>query len=267
VFVATPPDSHLDLTLRALEAGKDVIVEKPAFPRAAHVATVEAAAARAGRRVLVAENFAYLPLAAALRSIVGSGELGDVLFVQLNAIKRQRHHDWRDHPDIAGGGALYEGGVHWIDLLANLGLTVASVAGFHPREGGELERSMLVVVRYAEGAVGTLHHSWAVPVRLRGLRTSRVYGTGGSALFESNGLFVVVAGRRARLLLPGLRDLRGYGAMFADFFDGLATGREPRMTLERARRDLELVEAAYRSAGLSPPLSASAPAPAAGRGS
>src|SRR5688572_30524174 len=67
VLVATPPDSHLDLTLSAIEHGKNVIVEKPAFPRAADFALVRSAEAQSGRRVLVAENYCYKPLARVLR--------------------------------------------------------------------------------------------------------------------------------------------------------------------------------------------------------
>jgi predicted dehydrogenase len=80
---------------------------------------------------------------------------------------------------------------------------------------------------------------------MRGLRLSRIHGTAGSIVFESNGLFVLVCGRRRRLVLPDLRDVGGYGAMFRDFFEALATGRPAVMTLERARRDHELVAAAY----------------------
>jgi UDP-N-acetylglucosamine 3-dehydrogenase len=254
VMVATPPDSHLELTLSALEHGKNAIVEKPAFLRSADFAAVRAAEARAGRRVLVAENYCYKPLARVLRQLVVSGALGEVRFLQLVAVKQQRVHGWRNDPGLAGGGALFEGGVHWIDLLANVGLHVESVQGFRPGDWEGPERSMLVVAQYEEGGVGTLYHSWDVPSPMRGLRLSRLYGTRGSAVFESNGLFVVVRGGRSRLLFPGLRDISGYQGMFRDFIDVLRTGQEPVMTLARAQQGLELVEAAYRSAARNPTL-------------
>jgi predicted dehydrogenase len=103
----------------------------------------------------------------------------------------------------------------------------------------------VVILEYEGGAVGTLLHSWEIPSPLRGLRVSRIYGTAGSVAFESNGLFVAVYGRRKRLLVPGLRDISGHRAMFADFLTALSTGREPLMTLARARRDMELLEAAH----------------------
>jgi predicted dehydrogenase len=98
-----------------------------------------------------------------------------------------------------------------------------------------------VVIDYAGGAVGTLLHSWETPSPLRGLQLSRIRGTAGSIVFESNGLFVFVEGQIRRLILPGLADLAGYRAMFRDFFRALAGGPEPLMTLDRARRDVEIV--------------------------
>jgi predicted dehydrogenase len=65
--------------------------------------------------------------------------------------------------------------------------------------------------------------------------------------FESNGLFALVRTRGVRLVLPELGDIAGYRSMFADFIACLREDREPRMTLAHARRDLELVEAAYQS--------------------
>ena len=244
-FVATPPSSHLELTLRALRSGKHVIVEKPAFLRAADFDQVEAVQAETGRRVLVAENYCYKPLAACLRSIVASGEIGDVRFVHVNALKKQECAGWRNDPGETGGGALFEGGIHWIDLIANLGPKVRSSRGFRCGDRQGLDRSMVVVLDYEGGGVGTLFHSWEIGSPLRGLRVSRIYGTAGSVAFESNGILVAVHGRKDRLLVPGLRDIAGHRAMFRDFLAVLATGREPLMTLARARQDLELVESAY----------------------
>jgi predicted dehydrogenase len=114
--------------------------------------------------------------------------------------------------------------VHWVDLLANVGLEVASVQGYRPGPAQSLERSMLVVVRYTNGGVGTLIHSWEVPSPLQGVRISRVYGTEGAAAFESNGIFLQVTGKRRRLSFPGFRDITGNSAMWTDFLDVIRTG-------------------------------------------
>lgn len=248
VLVLTPPHRHLELTVAALEAGKDVIVEKPAYPASADFATVREAMDATGGRVLVAENYHYKPLRETLARLLREGAVGRPLFLHVDAVKRQVTDDWRDDPEVAGGGALMEGGIHWLSLMADLGMEVEAVEGHRPAPDGGIERSMLVVLRYRGGAVGTLSYSWEVPSPLKGLRLSHLYGRDGALTFETNGLFVFQRGRRLRLRFPGLRDISGYRAMFRDLVDALRTGRQPRMTLEKAERDVRLVEEAYRTA-------------------
>jgi predicted dehydrogenase len=244
-LVATPPATHRELVLAALRAGKHVIVEKPAFLEARDFDAVERAQEEAGGgRVFVAENYAYKPLARTLRALLAAGAVGELRFVQINALKHQSALGWRASPETAGGGALFEGGIHWIDLIAHLGPRVLRARTVRAGARGGPERSSLLVLEYEGGAVGTLAHSWEIDARLRGLQLSRIAGTRGSIVFESNGLFVVVSGpARPRFVVPGVRDIGGYEAMFQDFLCAIHTGREPLMTLARARRDHELARA------------------------
>ncbi|HEX3659675.1 MAG TPA: Gfo/Idh/MocA family oxidoreductase [Pirellulales bacterium] len=247
VVIATPPNSHLELALAALAAGKHCVIEKPPLVRAADFDTVLAAKERAGRRVLVAENYFYKPLAVCLREVLASGTLGEVRILSINALKAQKASGWRGDPATSGGGALFEGGIHWVDFMANLGLEVSGVQGFRPgadRTGPD--RSMLVVFTYATGAVGTLYYSWETPGLLKGLRLSAIYGSRRTATFESNGLFLAVPGWPPRLY-GASRDIAGYAAMWRDFVPALAENREPAFSFDRARRDLLLTEAIYAS--------------------
>ena len=247
VLVATPPAYHLDLTLQAMRAGKHVIVEKPPFLRAADFEAIHRAQAETNSRVFIAENYFYKPLAFKLREIISAGSIGEVLFVHVNVLKQQRTGDWRDDLAVSGGGALFEGGIHWINFIANLGLTVKSIRGSRPGAQEGPDKSMLVAIEYTEGAVGTLYYSWEVPSTFKGLRISRIFGREGSITFESNGLFILVNGVRKRLIIPKLTDIAGYKAMFRDFIGALQEGREPQMTLDLAQTDLALIETIYQS--------------------
>ena len=252
-LIATPPAEHFRLVLESLLGGKHALVEKPAFRDTAEADLIIAAAKDTGRLVLVLENYGYKPVTRVLRTLIGAGEVGDVRHVRLNALKWQDQWGWRGDAELCGGGALFEGGIHWLHLLATLGPEVDSVEGFAPPVRDGAERSMLVVARYRNGAIGTLHHAWDAPVQWRGLALSHVIGSRGTITFESNGLVVGVRGVSGRrVILPGLRDIRGFRAMFADFIEAIRTGRPPTVTLERARADLALVEQAYRTAGLCP---------------
>jgi predicted dehydrogenase len=264
VIVGLPPALHLEWTLRALAAGKHAIVEKPPFLQSCEFEAVESAARRAGRQVLVAENYFYKPLTGVLRGAIARGDLGRVLFIQLNALKHQSTGNWRDDVRLAGGGALFEGGIHWVSLLANIGMTPVRVSAVFPDASADrraasvsrghdagsarhVERSALVTLEYAEGAVATLAYSWDLPGRVNGVRMSRAYGTAGMLRFETNGVFVAQSGRKRRLTVPGLRDLAGYRGMMRDFVAAIEENRPPKYDLALARRDLQLVEQAYAS--------------------
>jgi predicted dehydrogenase len=244
--ITTPPDAHKELALRALAAGKHVVIEKPPVASTSELDQIAAAARDAGKQVFVAENYFYKPSLRRVRRLIADGAIGDVLFVHTNAIKRQGDGDWR-----AAHGALLEGGIHWIDFMANLGLRVREVRGFRPGEpathAARPDRSMMIAFEYAEGAVGMLSYSWEVPSTARGLRLSKIYGKAGTITFESNGLWTLCHGKKLRFYV-GLRDLAGYRAMWADFVRAWKDGTPAAMTLAHARRDLELVEQAYATA-------------------
>lgn len=258
VFVATPPHSHLELTLAAVRAGKHVIVEKPPFLHAGDFDLVASESEKAGVQVMVAENYFYKPLLRRLRQIITSGVAGEIKFMVFNATKTQKTGDWRDEAQIAGGGALFEGGIHWVNFISNLGLKIRSVTGFRPHRRSDtfstsvtsvkaLERSFQVVAEYEEGPIGTLLYSWEIDTLFKGLRLSRIYGTEGSVTFESNGVFIFVRGKKWRfMLLPGLADIGGSKGMFSDFFEALRSGREPAFNLALAKRDVSLIETAYK---------------------
>ena len=255
VVVAVPPRFHLDLTLQALEAGKHVLVEKPAYPRMADYRTALAARDRAGRVVLVGENDHYKPLARCLRRLLAEDVIGEMVFAHFTTIakKLKTAGDWRNDEDVAGGDAFFEEGIHWLHLAGSLGPAITMVHGYRPsvsRDGPDTRvKSMMVAFRYENEAVGSLYYSREIPSLLRGLRLSKLYGRQGIITFESNGLFVLVRGRGVpRVIFPGFRDIRGYRAMYADFLRAIRTGGVPEMSLERAMDDQRLMDQIYASA-------------------
>jgi predicted dehydrogenase len=175
------------------------------------------------------------------------------------ARKLKTADDWRNDETLAGGDAFFEEGIHWLHLAGSLGPEIVSAQGYRPapsREGADSRaKSMMAAFRYDNGAVGSLFYSREVPSLLRGLRLSKLYGRGGVITFESNGLFVVVrGGGPPRLLLPGVRDIRGYQAMYRDFVSAIRTGAPVAMSLERAMADHRLMDQIYATVEQHHPL-------------
>lgn len=272
VVVAVPTRFHRELALQALERGKHVLVEKPAFPRLEDYEVVIEARDRAGRVVIIGENDHYKPLCVKLRHLLADGAIGEMVFGHFVTIMRKPKDadDWRNDEEMAGGDAFFEEGIHWLHIAGSLGPEIVTIHGYRPppAQGGPLEgdarrKSMLVSFQYDNGAAGALYYSREVPSLLRGLRVSKLFGRDGIITFESNGGFLLRRGKGLpRLSFPGFRDIRGYRAMYRDFAGAIREGRQPSMSLERARQDHCLMEAAYASAA----RSADAVADAAGAG-
>jgi predicted dehydrogenase len=252
VVVAVPPRFHLELTRRALEAGKHVLVEKPAFVSLDDYNTVVAARDRMHRVVLVGENDHYKPLAVRLRRLLADGIIGDMIFAQFTTIaeRLKTADDWRNDEALAGGDAFFEEGIHWLHIAGSLGPKITAIRGYRPSvplEGPDRRsKSMMVAFRYDNNAVGALYYSREIPSLLRGIRLSKLFGRKGIITFESNGLFIIARGNGLpKLILPGFRDLRGYQAMYRDFLSAIREGRPPEMSLERAIEDQRLMDQVY----------------------
>ena len=252
IVIAVPPRFHLDLALQALGAGKHVLVEKPAFLTLADYETVRAARDRTGRVVLVGENDHYKPLAVTLRRLIAEGTLGDMVFAHFTTLvhRLKSADDWRNDESMAGGDAFFEEGIHWLHLAGSLGPRIVRAHGFRPPPStsgpDRRAKSLMVAFEYDNGAAGALYYSREVPSLLRGLRLSKLFGRDGIITFESNGAFVLARGRGVpRLLFPGIRDIRGYQAMYRDFAAAIRTSRAPEMSLERAIEDQRLMDQIY----------------------
>ena len=125
VYVATPPDSHPEYTLRAAAAGKPVYVEKPMARTAAEGEEMVRACRGAGVPLFVAYYRRRLPLHLKVGELLGQGAVGDVRTVGIRLFKPpgagdrpQGTRPWRLDPAVAGeGGHFHDLGCHQLDLL------------------------------------------------------------------------------------------------------------------------------------------------------
>ncbi len=251
VVVAVPPKWHLELTLAAIEVGKHVLVEKPAFFEAADYARAGEARDKHGVSVLVGENDHYKPLALKLRQLLADRVIGDLVLASFTTIAERSKpgDDWRNDEALAGGDAFFEEGIHWLHLAGSLGPRIVRISAHRPAPAPGTAgfdcrgRSQLVAFDYDNGAVGALFYSREVPALMRGLQVSKLYGRRGVIAFESNGGAIIVHTRGVpRVVHPGWRDIRGYRAMYVDFAAAIRAGRQPEMSLERAADDHRLME-------------------------
>ncbi len=120
VVVSTPPSTHAELTLRALAAGKHVVVEKPLCLTTAEADRLIAAATAAQRTLTVYQSRRWDPDFLAIRRVVAEGRLGD-LFHAETFVGGFGHpcSYWHSHQAVSGG-VVYDWGSHYIDWLLEL---------------------------------------------------------------------------------------------------------------------------------------------------
>lgn len=119
VVVATTNDQLVPVTLAAIQAGKHVLVEKPAARTAAELEPLLPAAERARVAVKVGFNHRCHPAMLKAREILDSGELGPLMFLRGrygHGGRKGMETEWRGDPKISGGGEMLDQGVHLVDL-------------------------------------------------------------------------------------------------------------------------------------------------------
>jgi predicted dehydrogenase len=160
VCVATPPESHAPLCLRALAAGAHVFCEKPFVCTVAEADAVIAAASAAGRSVAVNHEFREMPIFRALIDAVHSGRDGDLRFAQAwqqTDLPPWREDGWRG---ALARRTLFEAGVHQLDVLLQLFgelpeavLACTSSAGLDDRNRDAL---VVATLQFARGRLAVL---------------------------------------------------------------------------------------------------------------
>lgn len=124
IYVATPPLSHKEYTIKALESGKPVYVEKPMAANYSDCLEMNQSAEKAGLPLYVAYYRRTLPYFLKVKELIETGKIGEVRFVNLKLFQSARPGDenrenppWRINQQIAGGGYFYDMASHQLDFL------------------------------------------------------------------------------------------------------------------------------------------------------
>lgn len=163
VVVSTPPDSHATWALRALQAGKHVVVEKPFAIRTDEADAVLAEAERAGLLAVVYQNRRWDPDHIAVRNAVRAGRLGEVFHLE-TFVGGYGHPCNLWHSDAgASGGAFYDWGAHVLDQVLDLVPTPVEhvTATTHKRRWLDVTNAdhSRVLVRFTDGTEAEFVHS------------------------------------------------------------------------------------------------------------
>ncbi len=276
VFVATPNALHAPLALRALAAGKHVIVEKPLASSASEAEALIEAAERAGRTLSVAMNQRFLPDSQRLAELVQSGKLGHVYQAKAFWYRRAgipKLGTWFGKKELAGGGALFDIGVHLLDLALFLmnRFDPVSVSGqvycnFGRRglgEGGwgmservhtdfDVDDGATALIRFGDGATLSLDVAWAIHQKEPDRMNLLLHGTEAGASCFPGELYRqgAEAGAYECVTLPETPLRYPHANRFHHFIGTILGSEEPCITLAQALSVQRILDAIYESSRL-----------------
>lgn len=255
VVVSTPPQCHAADALNLLQRGAAVLLEKPLCTTLADADRLVEAAAAHGQRLLYAENLAYSPCVVELLRQVP--QLGSITYLEARTL--QSLPTWGEFTsDAWGGGALFDLGVHQLALVllaaaaGGLGRPESVRATLRGGDGHGSDEHAELWLSFAGGVVGHVVSSWQGSEDLQW--DVQVAGDAGVVRADLQPLPVLERDGVA-IDLPGGRgptpqiDLFGYSQQLAALDDDIAAGRWPVMDAAFGRYVLDVVCAAYWSAG------------------
>ena len=253
VYNPLPNGLHGRWTLAALEAGKHVLCEKPFTANAEEASRVAAAATASGLVVMEAFHYRYHPLAGRVAEIIGSGVLGPLRHVEATvAFPLPAFSDIRYDYSLAGGAMMDAGcyAVHMARLLGGEEPEVRSAKAL--LRGPSVDRAMRASLRFPSGHTGSVHASlWSSTVLKLSMKAIGENGT--LKVLNPLGPHAV---HRLSLRLKNRRSSETFGKrptyayQLDAFTDAVLHGKPFPTTADDAVKNMTVIDAIYRAAGL-----------------
>ena len=161
VFIITPHALHHDQATASLEAGLDVLLEKPMVMTAAEARSLIETRDRTGRLLVVAFQGSLSPQIRLASRLLRANEFGRILTISGIVWQdwgAKTVNTWRQEPALSGGGFLFDTGAHLLNTVADLaGEDFSEVAAWFAQEGRPVETLAVAMGRLASGGLVTFH--------------------------------------------------------------------------------------------------------------
>jgi UDP-N-acetyl-2-amino-2-deoxyglucuronate dehydrogenase len=269
VSVCTPSGAHLDPAVKAAQAGKHVVVEKPMEITVPRCDAIIRACDQAGVRLGAIFPSRFSKANLALKAAIDQGRFGRLTLgdTYVKWWRTQEYYDsggWRGTWELDGGGALMNQAIHNVDLLLWLMGDVESVQAQTAtlcHERIEVEDTAVAILRFRNGALGVIEAATSCYPGL--LKRTEIHGSSGSARVEQDDITLwsfrderpedAALRSTGNVNTGGAADPRdishaGHREQLADFLHAIDTGGQPRVDGREGRKAVELIRAIYRSA-------------------
>ena len=250
VYVATPVFLHVPHAIKAIQAGKHVLVEKPLGVSGEDAARLVEAAAGSNLRAGCAYYRRCYPCYAHARRMLADGRFGRIVLIRMTYFSWPDlpAGDWRTIRSKSGGGPLSDMGSHMFDVMIGLlGLPRSVYAKTKTLvRPYDVEDAAAIVMEMANGASAVAAFNWNSKTWSHEFE---LVGTEAKIKWHpyDSGKVLQTVGREQELLdLPNAENV--HAPLVQDFVEAAVSGREPAVPLAEAARTNRLLDAVYGSA-------------------
>ncbi|MCM3748666.1 Gfo/Idh/MocA family oxidoreductase [Paenibacillus pasadenensis] len=276
VSICTWNNTHAEISIAALEAGKHVLVEKPLCRTVEEALQIQETVRKTGKKLMVGYVRRYDPNAMMLNSFVEEGEFGDLYFAKASYIRRMGNPGgWFSDKSRSGGGPVIDIGVHVIDLCwylmgrpkvksvsaneykhlgnrANVKHLTRYMAADYNAEQNDVEDMANALIRFENGASLLVDVSFSLhSVKDEGI--VKLFGTKGG--FEIDPAVVMVTEKHDTIMnispqtdSSGLQIGRAFQSEIDHFVDCIVNDKQPISPVEDGVEVMKILCAIYESA-------------------
>lgn len=265
VILAVPNALHASMSIAAMEAGLDVLVEKPIAMTLAEADAMIRTRDQTGRTLMVGMNQRYHARSASIRSAMQTGRIGRFQFGRTWWTCRRVHAglwgrgDWCFQPETSGGGPLLDLGIHRLDLalwflgfpevVSVSGMTSSGIGQREGRRRGKdyaIEDGAVGLVRFADGSALEVAASYFMNTPHDGQGTCLMGTEGWLDTTSEQSLSIMTGDQLQHTTLEPVVDWPD--SCLAHFVEVLQARRALCSTAEQGRLALQIVQAIYTSA-------------------
>ncbi|MBI4535693.1 MAG: Gfo/Idh/MocA family oxidoreductase [Ignavibacteriae bacterium] len=255
VIVSTSTDAHKEATIPALNAGKDVLVEKPIARHYSEALEMAEAARAANRKLMVGMNQRFRPDMMILKSFLEGKEIGDIFYVKAGWLRKNISNEtWLTQKSRSGGGVFIDLGLVMFDVaywMMGYPEVRRVTATHYSHRTKEVEDTSLSTITMKNGSVMNIEVSWSVFVE-DDVYYCDIFGTEGSATLSPLKINKELHGNLVNLAPAKLEShqhlfKRSYENELKHFLGAVRNVHPVISTGDEAVQRMRIVDAVYKS--------------------
>ncbi len=259
VDIAVPHFLHKEILIASARAGVNIIIEKPLATTLEEADLMLEAVEENKVNLCVLHNYRYNPYTAKALELIREGKIGKPFLIRNEGLggshwsgAKGYDPDWRTKSSKSGGGCLLDNGYHNIYLAREM--MQSPVKSVYARAGTfvqdiDVDDTAVLLLNHESGGTSSIQVSWGV--KAGGVRANEVHGDKGSISFtREDRPLSLFSNRTGEWEYPELKDepKGSFAGLMHDCFEAVRRGRPVPTDGKEARRNLEIIMAAYESA-------------------